>query len=43
MPAKQERYKKEFVKFDFAFTTHNLSMPVGNVDNEAFLVDNQDQ
>ena len=35
--AKQEKFKKEFEKYDFKFETKNLALPTGKESNEEFL------
>jgi hypothetical protein len=37
MRIKQEKFKREFEKFNFNFETTNLDMPKGNIGNEEFI------
>ena len=37
MIAKQERYKKEFDKFNLNYESQFLNLPKGKVENESFL------
>jgi hypothetical protein len=37
MRQKQDKFKKEFEKFNFNFDTTNLDMPKGNIANEEFI------
>lgn len=37
MRMKQDRFKKEFEKLNFAFETQNLDMPKGSHNNEEYI------
>lgn len=38
--AKQEKFKREFEKFDFRFDTKHLAVPSGKKSNEEYLYKN---
>lgn len=37
MLAKQEKFKKEFDRYNFVYETQHLNLPKGKVENESFL------